>query len=77
MGSGPESLKKVTMIGNDMRLDSGVTWARESRRARGRGPAHVASKAFRGAARPDHLTTLTWCEGGAASAAVARRALAS
>ena len=24
VGSGPESLKKVTMIGNDMRLDSGV-----------------------------------------------------
>ena len=24
IGSGPESLKKVTMIGNDMRLDSGV-----------------------------------------------------
>ena len=24
VGSGPESLKKVTMIGNDMRLDSGA-----------------------------------------------------
>ena len=24
VGSGPEALKKVTMIGNDMRLDSGV-----------------------------------------------------
>ena len=24
VGSGPESLKKVTMIGNDLRLDSGV-----------------------------------------------------
>jgi len=24
IGSGPESLKKISMIGNDMRLDSGV-----------------------------------------------------
>jgi hypothetical protein len=46
VGSGPESLKKVSMIGNDMRLDSGVgTCGKEGpERPCGRGPAHPAHR---------------------------------
>jgi len=43
IGSGPESLKDVSMIGNDLTLDSGVgTCGKEgAERAGGRGSAHA------------------------------------
>ena len=70
VGSGPESLKKVTMIGNDMRLDSGVgTCGKEGQSVPvGVGSPRCASKGLRWAAPPDQPDDR---QGGAASAAVA------